>query len=151
MLGQRTCGCPLESVGWKTHLHTIRSYEKLTAGGMTFLDSDIIRVLEQVLPARFGGGPTDFQLVEQEDDDGRPRLRLLVHPGLGELDSDQVADVFLNSIGGGSGVERVMELHWRQADVVRVERRAPIVEASGKVLHLHVERQPAPVPAGVPA
>ena len=37
---------------------------------MTFLDSDVIRVLEEVLPARFGGGPTDFQLVEQEDDDG---------------------------------------------------------------------------------
>ena len=66
---------------------------------------------------------------------------------LGDLDSEQLADTFLNSIGGGSGVERVMELQWRQANVVSVERRPPVVEASGKVLHLHVERSPAPVPA----
>ena len=34
--------------------------EKLNAGGMTFLDTDIVRLLERDLPARFGGGPTDF-------------------------------------------------------------------------------------------
>ena len=33
---QRTCRCPLEQLGWTTHLHTVRSFEKLTAGGMTF-------------------------------------------------------------------------------------------------------------------
>jgi hypothetical protein len=33
---------------------------------MSFLDSDAIRALEQVLPARFGGAPTDYQLVDQE-------------------------------------------------------------------------------------
>jgi len=32
-LVQRACGCPLEALGWVTHLHTIRSFEKLTAGG----------------------------------------------------------------------------------------------------------------------
>src|SRR5207249_8018491 len=35
VMSERACGCPLERAGWKTHLHTIRSYEKLTAGGMT--------------------------------------------------------------------------------------------------------------------
>jgi hypothetical protein len=54
---QRACGCSMECFGWTTHLHTIRSYDKLTAGGMTFLDTDVIQVLEEVLPARFGGGP----------------------------------------------------------------------------------------------
>ena len=57
-LTTRRCGCPLERVGWTTHLSSIQSHEKLTAGGMTFLDTDVIRVLEEVLPARFGGGPT---------------------------------------------------------------------------------------------
>ena len=60
---RRHCGCPLESMGWDLHLHTIRSFEKLTAGGMTFLGSDVIRVMEDVLPGRFGGGPADYQLV----------------------------------------------------------------------------------------
>jgi hypothetical protein len=52
MLARRVCGCPLERLGWTTHLHSIRSLEKLTAGGMTFLDADVIRLLEEELPAR---------------------------------------------------------------------------------------------------
>jgi hypothetical protein len=133
---RRACGCPLETEGWTTHLHTIRSFEKLTLGGMTFLDTDVIRVLEQVLPARFGGGPTHYQLVE-ETADGRSTLRLLVHPDVGPLDAAAVADAFLRAIGGGSGVERVMELQWRQAGLPRVERRPPLATQGGKVLHLH--------------
>ena len=69
-LTRRSCGCSLERLGWFSHLHSIRSYEKLTAGGMTFFDSDVIRVLEEKLPARFGGGPIDYQLVEDEGPDG---------------------------------------------------------------------------------
>jgi len=139
-LVRRACGCPLETLGWTTHLHTIRSYEKLTAGGVTFLDSDVIRVLEEVLPARFGGAPTHYQLLEEEDGDGRPRLRLLVHPTVGPIDSDIVADAFLSAIGAGSGAERVMELLWRDGRFLRVERMAPRVTPSGKILHLHQSR-----------
>ena len=51
----RRCECPLERLGWTMHLSTIRSYEKLTAAGMTFLDADLIYVIEEVLPARFWG------------------------------------------------------------------------------------------------
>lgn len=134
---QRSCGCPMERVGWTTHLHSVRSFEKVTAGGMTLLDADITRVLEEVLPARFGGGPLDYQLVEEEAVHGRPCLRLLAHPSVGPLDEEAVGDIFLAAIGGGSGVERVMELQWRQAQLLRVERRPPLVTPSGKVLHLH--------------
>jgi hypothetical protein len=134
---QRSCGCPLERLGWTTHLHTVRSFEKLTAGGMTFLDTDVIRVLEEVLPARFGGSPTDYQLVEEEADDGQPRLRLLVHPALGRLDAGAVSDVFLSAIGRGSGAERIMGLLWRDAGFLRVERQAPLTTSAGKILHLH--------------
>jgi hypothetical protein len=138
-MDERACGCPLAELGWTTHLSGIRSYEKLTAGGMTFLDTDIIRVLEDVLPRRFGGGPTDYQLVEEEDAAGRPRVRLLVHPGVGPLDAAAVADAFLAAIGGGSGAERVMELEWRQARLLEVERQVPRAAPSGKIAHLHLE------------
>ena len=144
---RRPCGCPLERLGLATHLHTIRSYEKLTSGGMTFLDTDVIRVLEEVLPARFGGTPTDYQLLEDEADDGSPRLRLLVHPAVGPLDADAVAKAFLAEISAGSGVERVMGLLWRDAGFLRVERRAPLATGSGKILHLHLERTPSASPA----
>ncbi len=143
VLAPRRCDCPLARLGWTTHLHTIRSYEKLTAGGMTFLDTDVIRVLEEVLPAHFGGAPTDYQLVEQDGGDGRPRLRMLVHPDLGPLDTERVREVFLAAISRGPGGHQVMALLWRDAHLLQVERRAPVPTAAGKILHLHLER-PAP-------
>ena len=79
----RDCGCPFERLGWTLHAHTIRSDEKVTAAGMNFSDAELIRVLDEVLPARFGGEPTHYQLVEDEGPDGQPRLRLLVHPLVG--------------------------------------------------------------------
>lgn len=139
-LEQRACGCPLEQLGWGTHLQDIRSFEKLTAGGMTFLDADIIRVLEEMLPARFGGGPADYQLVEEERHDGRPQLRLLVRPSVGPVDERQVAEAFLSTVGAGSTTERVMGLVWRDADMLRVERREPMSTPGGKIQHLHRER-----------
>jgi hypothetical protein len=137
---ERRCGCPLERLGWATHLHTIRSFEKLTAGGVTFLDSDLIRTIEEVLPARFGGTAADYQLVESEAAGGPPSLRLLVHPGVGPVDSPTVVEAFLSAIGGGSGAERVMGMLWRDARLLTVERRPPLTTPSGKILHLHVDR-----------
>lgn len=138
VVGPRTCGCPLEQEGWSAHLRDVRSFEKLTAGGMTFLDVDLVRVLEDVLPRRFGGGPTDYQVVEEENEQGRPVLRLLVHPRVGPVDPDRVVSAFLDAISVGSGAERVMGLAWRGAGVLRVERRPPIRTSVGKILHLHV-------------
>ena len=136
---ERACGCPLERVGWTTHLHTIRSQEKLTAGGMTFLDTDVIRILEEVLPARFGGGPTDYQLLEQEGPDGQPALRLLVNASVGPIDSAAVAEHFLAAMGAGSGPEQVATLLWRDANLLRVETARLRTTPAGKILHLHQE------------
>jgi hypothetical protein len=41
---------------------------------------------------RFGGGPTDYQLLEDEGDDGLPGITLLVHPAVGPLNADAVVD-----------------------------------------------------------
>jgi len=141
-LSQRNCDCPLQQLGWTTHLHTIRSREKLTSAGMTFLDTDVVRVLEEVLPARFGGIPTDYQLVEDEGEAGRPRVRLFVHPSVGPLDEKTVIEALLSGIAHGSGVERVMGLVWQQAGLIEVERRPPYATTSGKVLHVHVQQRP---------
>ena len=135
-LSERKCGCPLESVGWTTHLRAIRSREKLTAWGMTLLDSDVVRVLEETLPARFGGGPTHYQLVEDTDGAGAPRLRLLVHPAVGAIDPTRVAAAFLEAIAPGRGAERVTSLVWSGARVVQVERR-PALATGGKIHHVH--------------
>ena len=139
---RRRCGCPLEALGWPTHLEAIRSFEKLTAGGIAFLDTDVVRVLEEVLPARFGGGPADYQLVEEEVENGRPCLRLLIHPGVGPLNPDEVAEGFLRAVSPGSGIERLAGLMWQDGHFLRIERRPPLAMASGKVLHLHVTQKP---------
>jgi hypothetical protein len=137
VLENRNCGCAMERLGWHTHLHSIRSQEKLTAGGMTFLDKDVIRVLEAVLPARFGGGPTDYQLLEEVTADGHSRLRLLVEPALGHIDSNALREAFLTAIGAGSDSEHIMSQLWRGSDILGVERLTPRKTAAGKILHVH--------------
>jgi len=135
-VSDRRCGCPMEALGWRTHLHTIRSYEKLTAGGVTFADLDVVRILEEVLPRRFGGGPSDYQLVEDSAGDGGPRLRLLVHPSVAAVDPDLISHAFLEALGSGSGTRQAMALQLRQAGFLRVDRLVPFVSPSGKILHL---------------
>ncbi|HEX2501478.1 MAG TPA: hypothetical protein VHO73_08450 [Methylomirabilota bacterium] len=136
VLERRVCGCPLEGLGWTTHLHTIRSFEKLTAAGMTVLDADVIHALDELLPTRFGGGPTSYQLVEITSA-GPPSLELLVHPALGRLDEVAIRDAFLDSIAGLSSTGRVTALRWRAEGLPRIERRPPLATATGKILHVH--------------
>jgi hypothetical protein len=56
---ERVCACPLGELGLSTHLHTIRSYEKLTSEGMNVAGSTLLDLVDRILPARFGGNPTD--------------------------------------------------------------------------------------------
>ncbi len=58
-LERRDCDCSMGALGLRTHLSDIRSFEKLTGEGMTVVRSDLFRILEEVLPARFGGSGLD--------------------------------------------------------------------------------------------
>jgi hypothetical protein len=37
------------------------------SAGVTLIGNELLRILEEVLPARFGGTPLDYQMMEQED------------------------------------------------------------------------------------
>lgn len=137
----RRCECPLESLGWTPRRHTIRSYSRVTVGGMTFFDSDLIGVLEDVLPARFGGGPTDYQLIEEPTPDGRSALCLVIAPSVGPVNPAAVEETFLEGISARSDAARVMGMAWRQAGVFRIERRLPTVGTSGKIGHVRTIAQ----------
>jgi hypothetical protein len=138
-LGPAECGCPTAGI-WEQSIRSIRSFEKLTGAGMNFLDTDVVRVLEEVLPQRFGGAPTDYQLLEKEDADGVPRLHLLIRPSLGPIDEAEAARVFLDGLNTDSGASVIMGLTWEKAGILRIERQAPHMTASGKILHLHLAK-----------
>jgi hypothetical protein len=139
IMEERDCGCKLQDLGWRTHLKNITSFEKLTLGGMNFSDHDVVRVLEEDLPNHFGGGLTDYQIVEKEGPDGEPILRLVVSPDLGEIDHEELIRVFYHGLAKGSQVNSIMARAWQEGGVMSVERCAPYATRSGKILHLHQE------------
>lgn len=140
VLERRECGCALGRVGLSLHVHRVRSYEKLTSEGMCYASHDLFELLESVLPAEFGGGPGDYQLVEEEDADGQTRLTLLVHPEVGLLDERRVLDRLQEGLERGDRRQRFMAQTWRQAGTLRLAREVPRASDRGKVLPLHIAR-----------
>lgn len=140
---RRSCGCPWESFGFTTHIREIRSYRKLTGEGVTLIGTDMERILEDVLPARFGGGPMDYQLLEEEDDRGFTRLSVLVSPGVRIDDESEIVATVLDALRRGDDAAGMSGAIWGQAGTLRVRREQPRSTARGKVMPLHVERRPA--------
>jgi hypothetical protein len=140
----RACGCAFGAMGLERHLHTIRSYEKLTTEGMNFLGPELIRLVEEVLPSRFGGRPTDYQLVEEEEaGTGLTTINLLASPAIGPLDSTTVLAAVHDLLGSGPAYRGMMAGIWSQAGTLRLVRREPYPTPAGKVLPLHLLRQSA--------
>ena len=139
-LERRDCGCALGALGLRTHISDIRSYEKLTGEGVTFARTGLIRILEETLPARFGGGVSDYQVLEEEDAEGLLRLHLLVSPRVGPLDEAALERAFLAEIGR-TEPDRHMATVWQRAGTVRVRRQAPIVTPGSKIQPFHSARR----------
>jgi hypothetical protein len=133
VLETRQCGCAFDELGYTRHVHTIRSFDKLTGEGMTFVGADLFDLLEGVLPQRFGGTAGDYQLVEDQDAEGLTRYRLLIRPEIGTLDDSEVIAVFLEGLAAKRKHYRYMATAWHDAGLLQVERRPPVVTGRGKV------------------
>jgi hypothetical protein len=140
IIEQRSCGCPLEALGFTEHIREIRSFRKLTGEGVTLVGSEMVRVLEEVLPARFGGSALDYQLLEEEDEQGFTRISLLVDPRVDIADETAVIDVVYESLGRSSVGANDARTIWSQAGTLRVKRMKPIWTARGKLMPLHLAR-----------
>jgi hypothetical protein len=147
---RRDCGCGLAALGLRDHISEIRSFEKLSGEGMTFVQTDLLRVVEEVLPARFGGTSADYQVLEEEGQDGILRLLLIVSPDIGPLDEEAVRQNFLEELGRGGGLSRFGAAMWQRAGTVRVRRQRPVATKVGKILPFHLLQGSRPPSTGSP-
>jgi hypothetical protein len=140
VLEQRRCGCAAGEMGLDWHLHSIRSYEKLTTEGMHIPGDDLLALVEDVLPARFGGTSTDYQFVE-ELAVPLARLILVASPRLGPIDEARLVTTVLDHLGARGSGSRMMADYWRQAGTIRVVRREPASTPSAKIQALVVQQE----------
>jgi hypothetical protein len=138
-LETRACGCPLEECGYTTHLSEIRSYGKLVGEAVTLINSEMLRILEEVLPARFGGSPLDYQLMEQEDERGFTRLYLVISPRVQIADEQAAVAAILSALSDSSPTGDAARIVWQRAHTLQVKRMEPVATRRGKLLPLHIE------------
>lgn len=130
---ERSCGCPLEEAGFSEHLRDIYSYSKLTGEGVSLLGSDALRIIDVVLPERFGGSPADYQFVEEEDQRGLTRVTLVVSPRVQLPTDDQVTEAVLDGLGGSTAGASIRSI-WRTAGTIQIRREEPQVTGRGKLM-----------------
>jgi hypothetical protein len=133
-LGERRCDCPLERAGFRSHLDNVRSYRRLTAEGVTLVPVGALRIVEELLPARFGGTPLDYQLCEEEGPDGTTRIALRVDPAVALVHPEQVAGCLIDALRAEPGATAIAAAFWRGAGTVELRREPPLRTAAGKQL-----------------
>jgi len=138
VIEKRACGCPFEVYGFDDHLRHVRSFRKLTGEGVTLIGSEMVRILQEVLPGRFGGTSLDYQLLEEEDRNGFTRLFLLISPKIGSVDEKAVVETVLEALARSSDAGSVARAIWHQAGTLQIRRTEPIWTSRGKLMPLHL-------------
>jgi hypothetical protein len=133
----RKCDCLFGQLGFNTHVSNIRSFAKLTGSGMTIIGTDLTRVLEEILPLKYGGVSTDYQLLEEEDKQGQTRISLIISPEVGAVDETAVIETLLNELRIAPHPGKLAAGTWSQANTIRIKRMHPFSNM-GKVLTLHL-------------
>ncbi|HEX7475152.1 MAG TPA: hypothetical protein VF318_04230 [Dehalococcoidales bacterium] len=141
VLETRSCGCRFDELGFTDHIHSIRGFDKLTGEGMTFIGTDLVRIIEAVLPAKFGGASTDYQMVEEEDEQGHTRMSPAVSPRLGPIDEAELVKTVLTELSKGKDTQRMMADIWSRAHTLRIKRVEPFATGRGKLMPLHIGRR----------
>jgi len=140
IIEHRSCGCYFDKLNFGDHIYNIRSFEKLNAQGMTFVGTDLVKILEELLPTKFGGSSIDYQMIEEEDQDGYTRMSVVVSPDVGEIDESEVIRTILRELGKGNDTQRMMADIWSQSTTLRLKRMYPLTTTMGKLLPLHIQK-----------
>jgi predicted alpha/beta-hydrolase family hydrolase len=114
---------------------------------VSYARANLLPVLEQVLPRRFGGASIHYQLVEEEAADTSTRIVLRVHPSVGPVDETALRQRFLEELArDGSLLDRYQVELLRHARAVTISRQPPIATKAGKILPFQIirgDRRPA--------
>ena len=138
IIEERACGCEWEALGLTRHVRGIRSFRKLTGEGMTLIGSDMERILDKVLPARFGGSAQDYQLMEEEGEDGFTRRSVIVSPRIPLADESEVVETVLRELGRGDAAADLARAFMAQGRSLGVKRMEPVWTNRGKLMPLHL-------------
>jgi hypothetical protein len=141
----RGCDCLFGQMGFNTHIHNIRSFAKLTGSGMTIVGTDFVRILEEVLPAKYGGTAADYQLLEEEDEQGQTHLSLIISPEVVAVDEAGAIASVLAELRRVPHPGKLTAGVWAQANIIQVKRTYPI-SRMGKVATLHLMKTKRPSP-----
>lgn len=136
-ISHRSCGCGWEKAGYTVHLSDVRSFEKTTSEGMTFLIHELISIAENILPRAFGGSCSDYQVIEESDGRGLTTLTFAASPGIGQIEEDMFLAVVQKELKKGENSKRLMAEIWKKAGVVKLKRMNPIPTRRGKVFSYH--------------
>jgi hypothetical protein len=94
------------------------------------------RILDELLPARFGGSALDYQFAEEEDSNGFTRLTLRVAPHVALPDESAVVEFVLGALEQSGGGASVAQSLWRKAGTLRLRREQPAMTQRGKMMPL---------------
>ncbi len=140
VLEKHECSCLLGRLGYNRHLHDIRSFSKLTGSGMTIIGSELVATLEKTLPNKFGGGPADYQLLEEEDEKGKTTLSLVISPEVRKVNETEVVTTFLDELRKNAAGGKLAAGLWSQSQTIKIKRIYPL-SRGGKIMTLHLKKK----------
>lgn len=141
IIEERSCGCEWEEFGFTKHVRGIRSFRKLTGEGMTLIGSDMERILDKVLPEKFGGSAQDYQLMEEEGENGFTERSVIVSPSITLEDESEVVRTVLDELGRGDAAADLARAFMSQGKSLGVKRMKPVWTNRGKLMPLHMARK----------
>jgi hypothetical protein len=131
-------GCKLEKLGLLEHIHTIRSFEKMTGIRMSMLNNGLLRIIEEVLPGRFGGSVTDYQILEVEEN-GVSGLNLLISPNIDGVNTEKVLETLQFELGAMEMESGLSVDMMEKVRTIRIKREYPKHTKVGKIFNFHVD------------
>src|SRR5204862_263263 len=126
----RTC-CVTTAASNAVRIARLATEQRMSLEGTKFLCSGEPlteakrEIIERALPAEFGGGPGDFQLIEEEDGEGQTRLTLRIDPKLGAVNEVRLLASLRAELGRGAWGYEFQARVWDGAGTLRVRREAP--------------------------